>query len=105
MADPIGIGIIGAGGISHSHLIAFTKSRTNRDLARVVAIADIDEAVNYPDDKADGAQIHAHELIDVGALHFDGNLFSSSREYSLVDLAKRGGGSGFTLQRRIPTNI
>ena len=44
MADPIGIGIIGAGGISHSHLIAFTKSRTNRDLARVVAIADIDEA-------------------------------------------------------------
>ena len=44
MADPIGIGIIGAGGISHSHLIAFTKSRTNRDFARVVAIADIDEA-------------------------------------------------------------
>ena len=44
MADPIGIGIVGAGGISHSHLIAFTKSRTNRDLARVVAIADIDEA-------------------------------------------------------------
>ncbi len=44
MPEPIGIGIIGAGGISHSHLIGFTKSRTNRDFARVVAIADIDEA-------------------------------------------------------------
>ncbi|MEX2245422.1 MAG: Gfo/Idh/MocA family oxidoreductase [Dehalococcoidia bacterium] len=40
---PIRIGVIGAGGISHSHLIAY-RSRTNRDLARVVAIADIDEA-------------------------------------------------------------
>ncbi len=43
MADQLGIGIIGAGGISHSHLLAY-RSKTNRDLARVVAIADIDEA-------------------------------------------------------------
>jgi predicted dehydrogenase len=43
MAQPLGIGIIGAGGISHSHLLAY-RSRVNRDLARVVAIADIDEA-------------------------------------------------------------
>jgi predicted dehydrogenase len=43
MADQVGVGVIGAGGISHSHLIAY-RSRTNRDLARVVAIADIDEA-------------------------------------------------------------
>ena len=39
----LGIGVIGAGGISHSHLLAY-RSRANRDLARVVAIADIDEA-------------------------------------------------------------
>ncbi|HZP56277.1 MAG TPA: Gfo/Idh/MocA family oxidoreductase [Dehalococcoidia bacterium] len=43
MAGPIGIGVIGAGGISHSHLISYTKSRANRELCRVVAIADIDE--------------------------------------------------------------
>ncbi|HEY8171827.1 MAG TPA: Gfo/Idh/MocA family oxidoreductase [Dehalococcoidia bacterium] len=42
MPEPIGIGIIGAGGISHSHLLAI-RSRANRDRARVVAIADIDE--------------------------------------------------------------
>ena len=41
MADPVGIGVIGAGGISHSHLLAY-RSRANRDRARVVAIADID---------------------------------------------------------------
>ncbi len=40
--DRIGIGIIGAGDISHSHLLAY-RSRANRDLARVVAIADVDE--------------------------------------------------------------
>jgi predicted dehydrogenase len=38
--EPIGVGVIGAGGISHSHLLAY-RSRTNRDRARVVAIADI----------------------------------------------------------------
>src|SRR5215472_476414 len=65
---------------------------------QVDKFADIDEAINYPDDKTDGAQIHAHELIDIGALHFNGNLFSGSREYSPVDLAKRCGGSSFTLQ-------
>lgn len=43
MGDRLGIGVIGAGGISHSHLLAY-RSRMNRDLARVVAIADIDEA-------------------------------------------------------------
>jgi predicted dehydrogenase len=42
MGERIGIGIIGAGGISHSHLLAY-RSRMNLDLARVVAIADIDE--------------------------------------------------------------
>jgi predicted dehydrogenase len=38
----IGVGIIGAGDISHSHLLAY-RSRQNRDLAHVVAIADVDE--------------------------------------------------------------
>jgi predicted dehydrogenase len=42
MTELIGIGVIGAGGISHSHLLAY-RSSMNRDLARVVAIADIDE--------------------------------------------------------------
>ena len=42
MADKLGIGIIGAGGISHSHALAY-RSSMNRDSARVVAIADIDE--------------------------------------------------------------
>jgi predicted dehydrogenase len=43
MAGPLGIGVIGAGGISHSHLLA-ARSSANRDRARVLAIADIDEA-------------------------------------------------------------
>ncbi|MDP9236172.1 MAG: Gfo/Idh/MocA family oxidoreductase [Chloroflexota bacterium] len=43
MANRLGIGIIGAGDISRSHLLAF-RSRANRDLARVVGIADVDEA-------------------------------------------------------------
>lgn len=43
MSAPVGIGIIGAGGISHSHILA-ARSSANRDRARVVAIADIDEA-------------------------------------------------------------
>jgi UDP-N-acetyl-2-amino-2-deoxyglucuronate dehydrogenase len=43
MANPIGIGVIGAGDISHSHLLAY-RGRANRDLARVVAIADVDES-------------------------------------------------------------
>ena len=43
MTEPLGIGIVGAGDISHSHLLAY-RSRKNRDLARVVAIADVDEA-------------------------------------------------------------
>ena len=38
---PIGVGIIGAGDISHSHLLAY-RSRANRDIGRVVAIADVD---------------------------------------------------------------
>jgi len=42
MADQLRIGIIGAGGISHSHALAY-RSSMNRDSARVVAIADIDE--------------------------------------------------------------
>jgi predicted dehydrogenase len=42
MTDPIGIGIIGAGGISHSHALAY-RSSLNRDLARVVSIADVVE--------------------------------------------------------------
>jgi predicted dehydrogenase len=42
MRDRLQIGVIGAGGISHSHLLAY-RSRMNRDLARVTAIADIDE--------------------------------------------------------------
>jgi predicted dehydrogenase len=42
MAEQLGIGIIGAGGISHSHALAY-RSSMNRDAARVVAIADIDE--------------------------------------------------------------
>ena len=42
MPEPIGIGVIGAGGISHSHILAYRGS-ANRDRARVVAIADIDE--------------------------------------------------------------
>ncbi len=42
MSEPIGIGVIGAGGISHSHLLA-ARSSANRDRARVVAIADVDE--------------------------------------------------------------
>ena len=37
----IGVGVIGAGDISHSHLLAY-RSRANRDLAGVVAIADVD---------------------------------------------------------------
>jgi predicted dehydrogenase len=41
-SEPIGIGVIGAGGISHSHLLAY-RSRANRDRAHVVAIADISE--------------------------------------------------------------
>jgi predicted dehydrogenase len=41
MGAPLGIGVIGAGGISHSHLLA-VRSSANRDRARVVAIADID---------------------------------------------------------------
>ena len=43
MIKPMGIGVIGAGDISHSHLLAY-RSRANRELARVVAIADVDEA-------------------------------------------------------------
>jgi predicted dehydrogenase len=43
VTDQIGIGVIGAGGISHSHILAY-RSRVNREAARVVAIADIDEA-------------------------------------------------------------
>lgn len=43
MGAPLGIGIIGAGGISHSHILA-ARSSVNRDRARVVAIADIDES-------------------------------------------------------------
>lgn len=43
MANQIGIGIIGAGGISHSHILA-ARSSVNRERARVVAIADIDDA-------------------------------------------------------------
>lgn len=56
MPDPIGIGIIGAGDISHSHLLAY-RGRKNRELARVVAIADVDEerakerAVTYEIDR------------------------------------------------------
>jgi len=42
-ATPIGVGVIGAGDISNSHLLAY-RSRTNKDLAQVVAIADVDEA-------------------------------------------------------------
>jgi predicted dehydrogenase len=42
MGEPLGIGVIGAGGISHSHLLA-VRSSANRDRARVVAIADIDK--------------------------------------------------------------
>jgi predicted dehydrogenase len=41
MGEPLGIGVIGAGGISHSHLLAI-RSSANRDRARAVAIADID---------------------------------------------------------------
>lgn len=41
MAIPLGIGVIGAGGIAHSHLLAY-RSKLNRDLARVVAICDVD---------------------------------------------------------------
>ena len=43
MANELGIAIIGAGDIANSHLLAF-RSRANRDLARVVGIADVDEA-------------------------------------------------------------
>ncbi len=43
MPDQLGIAIIGAGDIANSHLLAF-RSRANRDLARVVGIADIDDA-------------------------------------------------------------
>ena len=43
MVNQLGIAIIGAGDIANSHLLAF-RSRANRDLARVVGIADIDEA-------------------------------------------------------------
>lgn len=43
MAPPIGIGVIGAGDISHSHLLAY-RGRANRELARVIAIADIDQS-------------------------------------------------------------
>jgi predicted dehydrogenase len=43
MSDPIGIGVAGAGGISHTHLLAY-RGKANRDLARVVAICDVDEA-------------------------------------------------------------
>ena len=43
MSGMIGIGVVGAGGIAHSHLLAY-RSRTNRDLAKAVAIADIDES-------------------------------------------------------------
>jgi UDP-N-acetyl-2-amino-2-deoxyglucuronate dehydrogenase len=43
MSTPLGIGVIGAGDIAHSHLLAY-RSRTNRDLAKAVAIADIDES-------------------------------------------------------------
>jgi len=42
MAEPLGIGIIGAGGISHSHILA-VRSSANRERARVVAIADVVE--------------------------------------------------------------
>ncbi len=43
MGGTIGIGVVGAGDIAHSHLLAY-RSRTNRDLAMAVAIADVDEA-------------------------------------------------------------
>lgn len=42
MDGRIGVAIIGAGDISQSHLLAY-RSRKNRDLAHVVAIADVDE--------------------------------------------------------------
>ncbi|MEX0749414.1 MAG: Gfo/Idh/MocA family oxidoreductase [Dehalococcoidia bacterium] len=42
LREPIGVGVIGAGGISHSHLLAY-RGRANRDRARVIAIADISE--------------------------------------------------------------
>ena len=40
---PLGIGVIGAGGISHSHLLA-VRSSANRERARIVAVADVVEA-------------------------------------------------------------
>lgn len=43
MGDRLAIGVLGAGGISHSHLLAY-RSSMNRDLAQVVAICDVDEA-------------------------------------------------------------
>jgi predicted dehydrogenase len=39
----IGVGIIGTGGIAHSHALAY-RSSANKERARVVAVADIDEA-------------------------------------------------------------
>src|SRR6266568_629105 len=88
----------GDGGIIFEHFFKNGAPELPVEAHQVDKLIDVDEAVNHPDDKADGAQIHAYELIDVGALHFDGNLFPASREYSLVDLTERGGGSGFTLQ-------
>ncbi len=43
MAGRIGIGVVGAGGIAHAHLLAY-RGRLNRDLAQVTAICDVDEA-------------------------------------------------------------
>lgn len=71
MTQQIGIGIIGAGGISHSHALAY-RSSMNRDLARVVAIADISEAAvseRAEQYKIDKTYSDWHDLIADPAVH------------------------------------
>src|SRR5260370_41629566 len=77
----------------------------NRAFKLVVDPHEIDKAVHVyesrddPDNELEGAQVHTNELLNIGALDFDGDRLTGGGEDRFVDLAERGGGGTFALQQ------
>ena len=65
---------------------------------QVKHLGGVHEAGDHPDDEADGAEVGAHEGLDVRALHLDRHRLAGRGEHGPVHLAQGGRGGGLPLE-------
>src|SRR6266702_4301173 len=95
------IGMVSSGVRGLSHVVYFFIDRAFKlvvDPHEINKAVHVYESRDDPENELEGAQVHTNELLNIGALDFDGNRLAGRGEDRFMDLTKRGGSGTFALQ-------